>query len=216
MGVGEAGATALARSLAKNTALAHLDLSENPIGDTGAEALAAALATTSTLETLTLNGCRIGAHGARALFAALCDDATLQSLSIAGNAIRSALPALEATCLVELVLHGTRAFPFDPDSHFSLLSLSVGFAVAPGCSLGRDDFAALARLVQNDATPGDDVTDEEADDGDDDDDDCSFRRLDVSDNHVGSEAAVLLVSALASNKSLLELSLAGYAHTSLL
>lgn len=107
MGIGDAGAIALARALAINHVLKHLDLSSNCITASGAETMAELLLRNSTLNTLALAfNVRVAAQGGAALLrcarehASLMeidctdcglDDATLSELQKATSANRSRL-----------------------------------------------------------------------------------------------------------------------------
>ena len=85
--IGDAGATALARALEKDTVLTWLQLQRTKIGDAGATALARALEQNTVLGGLVLEDNNIGDVGAIALARALDENTELANLWLTNNKI---------------------------------------------------------------------------------------------------------------------------------
>ena len=96
--IGDAGATALAGAIEKNTGLTGLYLYRNNIGDAGAVALAGALEKNTVLTGLGLHSNKIGDAGATALAGALEKNTVLTKLILTNNNIGDAGNA--ALCLL--------------------------------------------------------------------------------------------------------------------
>ncbi len=85
--IGNAGATALANILLRNTKLLHLEIRNCGITADGARDFANALKTNKTLQTLYLRGNKIGDEGAKFLSVALKNNSLLKHLFLGNNAI---------------------------------------------------------------------------------------------------------------------------------
>jgi hypothetical protein len=103
--IGDAGTTALARALEKNTVLTYLSLNSNNIGDAGATALAGALEKNTMLTELFLGTNKIGDVGATALAGAQEKNTMLTELFLGDNKIGDAraAPKVEAVEVLEAV-----------------------------------------------------------------------------------------------------------------
>ena len=101
--ISDAGATALAQALHRNSTLNTLSLSHNNISDVGATVLAQALHRNSTLNTLSLSHNNISDVGATALAQALHHNSTLNTLDLSHNNISD----VGATDLAQALHHNS-------------------------------------------------------------------------------------------------------------
>ena len=85
--IGDSGATSLFQVLSVNTTLTHLNLSNNNIGDSGSPSLFLVLSVNTTLTHLNLSNNGIGDSGAASLSGALSDNVTLTHLNLSSNGI---------------------------------------------------------------------------------------------------------------------------------
>lgn len=97
--VGDAGATALAATLATNQSLERLSLRQCGISDAGAVALGVALSSNEVLSALLLCDNAVTDDGAAGLAAGILTSATLQHLSLAGNGLSDVGASLLASAL---------------------------------------------------------------------------------------------------------------------
>ena len=154
-GLGIDGLELLAEGLAYNASLTDgvMDLSRNAIGDLGLQALASSLARNSKLRTLHLTDNNIGDAGLEALADSLSNNGSLRELSLSGNvsiteigvAAISGVLTTHTSCLEDLRLEGIgigglRALAHALGQNKSLKSLSVG-------NIGDESACALANAL---------------------------------------------------------------------
>eukprot|EP00930_Biecheleria_cincta_P048040 TRINITY_DN33416_c0_g1_i1.p1 TRINITY_DN33416_c0_g1~~TRINITY_DN33416_c0_g1_i1.p1 ORF type:complete len:349 (+),score=55.13 TRINITY_DN33416_c0_g1_i1:80-1126(+) len=108
--IDSAGVESVAAAIIANEALTHLNLSQNDLGPEGADYMSLALRENTTLTQLCLAGSRIGHRGARSLAAAIgLASCRLANLDLAGNSIAD----LGAKHFAEVLPHTTSLTALD-------------------------------------------------------------------------------------------------------
>ena len=130
--IGDKGAIALARALAKNKTLTKIDLATNSIGEEGVVALARALAKNTTLTNIDLGNNSISGKSAVAMANALVKNKTLTDISLGWN---------------ELGDEGTVAMANALVKNNTLTTLNL-----PSNSIGDEGAIALAHALEKNAT----------------------------------------------------------------
>lgn len=208
--MGDAGAKLLASALSSNSALRSLDLSGNEqaaddtrIGDTGAAALFSALAQNRSLTSLNLKVNRLGTAAAEAAAATLRLNGTLRALDLtacelkdgavsaimAALAANTALTSLGMAKVTAVDMEGARYVRDALQRNATLTSLDLSFAgVPPAVDVADALWSVIAQgLAVN----------------------RGLKTLNLSHAGVTDGGAAALAAALAGNRTLTQLDIAG-------
>ena len=132
LGTSDAGPRAMARALAANCALTHLDLRNNRIGSAAIASLAEGLQHNSTLVTFDLRWNSAGPSGAHALEAALTNNGSLLRLLLQGNRVpEDALRRIERLLARNGASHAAAAGLPGSSGHISAAGISAGLPPLP-------------------------------------------------------------------------------------
>jgi len=222
--IGNEGANAICRALARHPCLTTLFLNSNQINGP-LESLQPLLTTCKTLKNLSFAKNRFGDDGAKSLFSILELTTSLQSLDISDNGIER--PGAQAFADALLKTKSLRHVVFSKNSIFNDGCQAIASALERNrtvtsmelsdSNVSLEGSRAMAKMLLENSTltrlvfckqnlkrtegtrPIAEALQENT----------SLVELDLSDNHIGSEGATLLIDALAVNKVLAKLALCG-------